>query len=171
MILTGSYNRSLDEKLRVAIPKEVRDVLLLQSGGAMYVAPGTDGSLVLYTEAEFSRFAERLEASSPTQQNVRAFIRLFYSQAHRVEVDRQGRIRIPPELAERAKLKKDVMLLGVRDHLELWDLQQWQAYWANKSDDYDNRQLRKSRTYAVPAPEISRFSGPARHPSGSDWKS
>lgn len=138
MILTGSYSRSLDEKLRVAIPKEVRDVLALQPGGVMYVAPGTDGSLVLFTEAEFARFAQRLEASSPTQQNVRAFMRLFYAQAHRVEVDKQGRVRIPPELAERAKLKKDVMLLGVRDHLELWDLQQWQAYWADKSGDYDS---------------------------------
>lgn len=138
MILTGNYSRSLDEKLRVAIPKEVRDILALQPGGAMYVAPGTDSSLVMFTEAEFARFAQRLEASSPTQQNVRAFMRLFYSQAHRVEVDKQGRVRIPPELAERAQLKKDVMLLGVRDHLELWDLQQWKAYWSNKSDDYDN---------------------------------
>lgn len=138
MILTGSYSRSLDEKLRIAIPKEIRDVLTLQPGGAMYVAPGTDGSLVLFTEAEFARFAQRLEASSPTQQNVRAFMRLFYAQAHRVEVDKQGRVRIPPELAERAQLKKDVMLLGVRDHLELWDLQQWKAYWSDKSGDYDN---------------------------------
>ena len=138
MILTGSYNRSLDEKLRVAIPKEVREALALEAGGAMYVAPGTDGSLVLFTETDFARFAERLESTSPTQQDVRAFVRLFYSQARRADVDRQGRIRIPVELAEKAQLKKEVMLLGVRDHLELWDQQLWQQYSAHKSAEYDN---------------------------------
>ncbi len=138
MILTGSYNRSLDDKLRIAIPKEVREALSLEAGGAMYVAPGTDGSLVLFTENDFARFAERLEASSPTQHDVRAFLRLFYSQARRADVDRQGRIRIPVELAERAQLKKDVVLLGVRDHLELWDQQLWENYATSKSAQYDH---------------------------------
>lgn len=66
-----------------------------KSTGVVYVAPGTDGSLALYTEDAFSRLAEQL-ASIPRQVRTSApFSRLFYSQAERVEIDRQGRIRIP----------------------------------------------------------------------------
>jgi len=101
------------------------------------VAPGTDGSLVLYTEEEFGRLAERLAAASPAQQQVRAFTRLFYAQAQRVEVDRQGRVRIPPELAKFAELGKEAVLLGVQDHLELWAVDRWEAYLAEKQAHYD----------------------------------
>ena len=64
-------------------------------------------------------------------------MRLFYAQAQGVELDGQGRVRIPPELAQLAKLEKDVVLLGVQDHLELWAAPRWQAYVAEKQAHYD----------------------------------
>lgn len=136
MLLTGTFARSLDEKQRIAIPKRVRDAL----GDALtvlYVTPGNDGSLSIYTEEELSKLAERLAASSPAQQEVRTFSRLFYAQAERVELDSQGRVRIPPELAQSAHLQKDVVLLGVQNHLELWDKLQWEAYLAGQQPRYD----------------------------------
>ena len=60
MLLTGTFARSLDEKLRVAIPKRLRDLLGCPPGGALYVAPGTDESLAIYTEGSFAKLAERL---------------------------------------------------------------------------------------------------------------
>ena len=137
MLLTGSFGRSLDAKLRVAIPKRLRLALECPDGGVLYVAPGTDQSLAIYTEEAFARLAERLERVSPTRQDVRAYIRLFYAQAQRVELDRQGRIRIPGELAELAKLNKEVVLLGVGDHVELWAAGRWEAYRAEKQTHYD----------------------------------
>ena len=56
---------------------------------------------------------------------------------HSAELDRQGRIRIPPELAALAELHKDVVLLGVQDHLELWSAQRWKEYLAEKQAQYD----------------------------------
>ena len=137
MLLTGSFGRSLDAKLRVAIPKRLRLALECPDGGVLYVAPGTDQSLAIYTEEAFARLAERLERVSPTRQDVRAYIRLFYAQAQRVELDRQGRVRIPRELAELAKLNKEVVLLGVGDHVELWAAGRWEAYRAEKQTHYD----------------------------------
>ena len=137
MLLTGSFGRSLDAKLRVAIPKRLRLALECPDGGVLYVAPGTDQSLAIYTEEAFAKLAERLERVSPTRQDVRAYIRLFYAQAQRVELDRQGRVRIPRELAELAKLNKEVVLLGVGDHVELWAVQHWEAYRAEKQTHYD----------------------------------
>ncbi|MEX2139601.1 MAG: division/cell wall cluster transcriptional repressor MraZ [Pirellulales bacterium] len=137
MLLTGSFSRAIDEKLRIAIPKRVREELLRGNGQALYVAPGTDGSLALYTEDVFAALAARLTAASPAEQDVRAFSRLFYSQAQRVEFDTQGRIRIPAELAELARLKRDAVLLGVMDHLEIWDRARWEQYLTERQNRYD----------------------------------
>src|SRR3989304_9716956 len=137
MLLTGTFARSLDEKLRVAIPKRFRDAVGCRQGGVLYVAPGTDGSLAIYTEEVLERLAGRLAQPSPTQQNIRAYVRLFYARAQQVEVDRQGRIRIPAELAELAGLGKEAVLLGTQDHLELWAADRWRAYLAEKQAHYD----------------------------------
>ena len=64
MLLTGTFNRALDEKLRIAIPKHLRDDLPCPPGGGLYVTPGTDGSLTLYTEAAFQSLGQRLAQSS-----------------------------------------------------------------------------------------------------------
>lgn len=137
MFLTGTFARSIDEKLRVAIPKRLRETLGCPIGGSLYVGPGTDGSLAIYTEEALARWGMRLELAPPTQRNVRAFTRLFYAQAQRVELDRQGRIRVPAELAALARLEKDAVLLGVQDHLELWAADQWRAYSAEMQARYD----------------------------------
>ncbi len=137
MLLTGVFSRALDEKLRVAIPKQLRDATQCPKGGVMYVAPGTDRSLAIYTEEAFQHLAERLEGVSPTRQDVRAFTRLFYGRAQRVEIDSQGRLRIAQELADLAGLNKEVVLLGVQDHLELWATEQWETYLAEKQARYD----------------------------------
>ena len=137
MLLTGTFERSVDEKLRIAIPKRLRDALEQPELKSLFIAPGTDGSLSLYTESAFAKLAERLTESSPTQHDVRAFSRLFYSQAQNVEVDSQGRVRIPVELAKLAGLDKEAVLLGVQDHMELWDKARWQAYLTDKSQRYD----------------------------------
>ena len=139
MLLTGTFKRSIDEKLRLAIPKRIRDSLEQDGKAAshLYIAPGTDGSLSLYTEEAFSKLADQLAGGSPVGQDVRAFSRLFYSQAQSVDLDRQGRIRIPQELAELASLSGEAMLVGVRDHLEIWDQKRWQNYVGEKQPEYD----------------------------------
>ncbi len=138
MLLTGSFQRSLDEKHRFSIPKSIRDALQDAAGNlVVYLAPGTDRSLVVYTEQAFAELGNQLGQGPPTAGDVRAFSRLFYAQAQRVEVDRQGRVRIPTELVALAHLDKEVVLLGVRDHLEIWDREHWDHYLDQKQPYYD----------------------------------
>jgi len=137
MLLTGTFTRAVDQKGRIAIPKSIRAAMDLSKGGGIYVAPGTDESLALYTEEAFAQLAERLSGVSPTRQDVRTFNRLFYARAQRVQIDRQGRVRIPPELAALAGLEKDVVLLGVQDHLELWPAERWKSYLEERQTNYD----------------------------------
>jgi MraZ protein len=137
MLLTGTFGRAVDEKLRVAIPKPLRDALGALAKGVLYVTPGTDGSLAIYTEDALAHLATRLAQASPNAQGVRAFSRLFYSRAQAVELDSQGRVRIPPDLAALAGLGKEAVLVGVQDHLELWERSRWEAYVAKLQSQYD----------------------------------
>lgn len=136
MFLTGTYPRAIDDKLRLALPKKLRDGL----GGteaALYLAPGTDGSLSLFCEAEFEKVAKRLQSESPHGKDVRDFSRLFFAQAQTVETDAQGRMRVPTELARLAGLEGEVVILGVRDHVEIWNRLRWEAYLASLQPGYD----------------------------------
>ena len=103
----------------------------------VYLAPGTDGSLELYTEVAFARLARALEKGPRNDREVRAFNRLFYAQVQRIEIDKHGRVRLPVELARLASLEKEIVLLGVRDHIELWDRQHWDAYLDKTQPRYD----------------------------------
>ncbi len=136
MALTGTYSRSLDDKRRVAVPKPLRDALGEPEDTTFFLAPGTSRSLDLYSIVAFERLAKRLaEATNPAK--VRNFLRLFYGRAEQVEVDAQGRIRIPDRLVGLASLKNEVVLLGVHDHVEIWDLQSWEDFLALHGPDFD----------------------------------
>ena len=137
MLLTGEFSRSIDDKQRVAIPRHLREALAPGGQAAVYIAPGTDQSLAIYAEEAFAKLAERLAQASPTRQEVRTFSRLFYARAQRVELDSQGRVRIPPALAELAGFDKEVVLLGVQDHVEIWVAQRWRAYLTERQGHYD----------------------------------
>jgi len=102
-----------------------------------YLAPGTDGSLAFYTEAVFMRLAEQLDHPAPNCQDLRAFSRLFYAQAQRVEIDRQGRMRIPVALSQLAGLEREIILIGVRDHVEIWNRAHWEQYLTQQQTRYD----------------------------------
>lgn len=136
MLLTGTFHRALDEKYRLALPKPLRDELGTETT-VMYVAPGTDGSLALYTPTVFARLADSFAQGGPGGADVRAFGRMFYAQAQRLDLDQQGRLRLPVDLAKWASLSKDVVLLGVRDHVEIWDRASWDRYLADRQARYD----------------------------------
>ena len=138
MLLTGSYRRSLDEKLRLAIPKTLRDALASDSQlNSLFITPGTDNSLAIYTESVLETLGQRLAQSSPAAKDTRAFSRLFYAQAQPAEVDGQGRLRVPPELAKLAGITAEVVVLGVRDHLEIWSGTAWDQFLAATQPSYD----------------------------------
>jgi MraZ protein len=119
MLLTGTYERSLDDKLRLPLPRPIREVLGEEN--QLFLTPGTDGSLSLMPQPAFAQLAEKLAARS----------------AHSIEIDGQGRIRLPAELAQLANLEGDVVLIGVGDRVELWNKSRWDAYRTDILPQYD----------------------------------
>lgn len=137
MALTGNFARNLDEKRRLAIPKRLREQFGEKDLTSLYVAPGMDSSLALYTPTEFDLFSQRLTERASGRPEYRNYLRLLYARSEQVDFDSQGRIRIPEWLVELAHLSKDVMLLGVHDHAEVWDKTTWTEFLQTHVEEFD----------------------------------
>ena len=135
MLLTGTYPRTLDDKKRLALPSRVRDQL--GTPGLLYITPGPDRSLWIFTLEALERLAEKLDQAPETDADGRAYQRLFFSRSEAVPVDRAGRILIPDRSIHYAELKPEVVLIGVRDHLELWDGGRWEGYFHDNAPRFD----------------------------------
>lgn len=135
MMLTGTYPRTLDEKKRLVFPKRVREQL--KDPERLFVSPGPDQCLWLYAQENLERLAEKLDEAPATDAEARVFRRLYFAQTEAVDVDRSGRVLIPERLVQFAELKHEVVLIGVRDHLELWDAERWQQYLAQHAPRFD----------------------------------
>ena len=128
----------LDSKNRVVIPRKVRDRIDIQTEGiGWYLVPGYDGTISLYTPATFQQLAAEHKAERFRQQNIRTFDRLYYGLSDHVEMDRLGRILIPGTMLRRTGMGRDLTIVGVRDHLEIWDKAKWEQFVADHFADYE----------------------------------
>ncbi|MBI3412253.1 MAG: division/cell wall cluster transcriptional repressor MraZ [Planctomycetes bacterium] len=136
MLLTGTHPRTLDDKKRLVLPRRVREQLGT-TAEQLFVAQGLDQCLWLYDSGALERLAAKLDETPATDAEARVFRRLFFAQMEAVDIDKAGRVLIPDRLVDFAGLKHEVVLLGVRDHLELWDADRWQSYVAEHGPRFD----------------------------------
>lgn len=128
-VLYGEYELTIDDKSRLLIPSDVRKAIVPeQHGVAFFLVRGINKMPWFYNE----RYYEQLVARAP-QEMTPAFDRLAFDQlnfarASKVEPDKQGRIVMPEKLLRRSEIKREVTLIGVRDHLELWNREAWDAH-------------------------------------------
>lgn len=137
MALTGTFERTMDDKLRLAIPKPLKDAFNVKGSDELFLAPGNEGCLSVYSAEGFDQFAKHLASVSPGRANVRNFLRLFYARAERVVLDKQNRIRVPDRLVSHASLQHDVVIIGVNDHAEIWDKLTWEQFLTGHSSQFD----------------------------------
>ena len=123
-MLLGEFQHNLDTKGRMAIPAKFRDKL---NAGAI-ITRGIDSCLFVFANAEWEILAQKLIALPLAQANSRAFVRLMMAGASDVELDAQGRILIPDYLRKYAGLKKETIVAGLYNRIEIWDEASWQAY-------------------------------------------
>ena len=129
----GEYQHQLDTKGRVAIPVKFRDQL---SGGAI-ITRGLDKCLFLFGDKEWEALAQKLSALPLAKSNSRAFARLMLAGAMDVEIDSQGRILIPEYLRKYAGLKKQTVVAGLYNRVEIWDGELWRTYKAKTESSSD----------------------------------
>ena len=124
IMFIGEYNHNLDDKSRLAIPKKFRNDLL---NGAV-ITRGLDNCLFVYTKIEWEKLAEKLATLPFSQANSRAFARLMLAGAMDVVLDKQGRVVLPDYLRSFSGIKKNVIIAGLYNRLEIWDEQSWIEY-------------------------------------------
>ncbi len=129
-MLLGEYEHALDDKNRVTLPARFRQAF----ADGVFVARGIDPCLLVYPPDGWNRFVEeRMAGLNPFSREARQMSRFLFAGATETELDKQGRIMLPAPLLEHAKLNRDVIVAGVRDHLELWD----PAAWRKELDDVE----------------------------------
>ncbi len=129
--LTGTFPCNLDDQHALLLPKAIRDQL--GSAEMVMVSPGTDQCLWLTTPTHLERLAQRMEQSQAKEVDVHAFKRLYFAQTEKVALTAEGRVVISDRLAQFAGLHQEVVLVGIDDHFELWDVSRWKDFTQRKS--------------------------------------
>jgi MraZ protein len=123
-MLLGQFEHTIDDKNRLTLPARFRD----RFSEGIVVTPGIDPCLWAYPRGDWQQLAEtRLASLDPLNQESRRIRRYFFAAAQDAELDRQGRVILPASLVGHAKLKREVVVAGVYDHLEIWDRAAWRA--------------------------------------------
>lgn len=118
----GEFTHSIDDKGRLTIPAKFRDEL---ANGAV-VTRGFDQNLLIYSTETFQQLTIRARSFTPTDPDNRALLRLAFSGASGDNLDKQGRIHIPPFLRVYAGLETECVVVGVGDYIEVWSLKGWE---------------------------------------------
>jgi len=120
----GEYRHTIDAKGRLIVPSRFREEL----GDCFVITRGLDSCLFVYPQREWVLIERKLKALPFTKADARAFMRFFFSGAVEVEQDRQGRVLIPSNLRDYAGIKRDVVVIGVSNRVEVWSQENWEEY-------------------------------------------
>ena len=119
---TGQYDRTIDAKNRIQLPSQLRSAMEGIGGGTgVYITLGEHrGTLSIFTEQAFEALAERIETEVIAGPESRRFELQFYALACYIDIDKQGRIVLPERLCGKARLEKDVVLIGQKFRIDVW---------------------------------------------------
>jgi MraZ protein len=121
-MLLGEYEHTLDDKNRLTLPAKFRQ----EFSAGVVVTRGIDGCLFVFTREAWTDFvAGRLEGLDPFSKEARQMNRFIFAGATEGDLDKQGRVMLPPALIEHAGLDREVVVAGVRDHVEIWSRAAW----------------------------------------------
>ncbi len=135
MFLVGTFDLVLDNKSRLSIPFAIRRKL--GESQSFYALPGRRrGTIVLYPE----KYYEEMRADRPADDDLSdaayAYREFEHAQTALLEPDAQGRVVLPDRLLKRTRLERDVVLIAVGDHLELWRSDDFAAFEESMWPDY-----------------------------------
>ena len=125
----GEYHHSIDDKGRLIIPAKFRTEL----GDKFIITRGIENCLFVYPEERWEQIVHKLESLPFTKKDARNFTRFFLSGATVAEFDKQGRINITSPLINYASIKKDCVIIGTGDRLEIWSKDAWDNFFDSAS--------------------------------------
>ena len=151
-ILTGEYELTIDEKNRLLIPSEIRKSLTPdRDGNAFFLIVGVNRKPWLYPEKYYEALVSQAEEDILPDTDTLAFDQMYFAMASRVEWDKQGRILIPDKTLRRTGTERNVTMIGVRNHLEIWNRGEWEGQFDSNIEQM-NELARRARQARKPPP-------------------
>jgi len=132
-IFFGTYSRNLDPKGRLLLPRE----LGIAPGETLYVMKGFEGCLSIYQEEAFQEMIKKLSSLSYADPSSRAYVRLASASICKLSLDKVGRVLLGKDMLYDYSIGKEVTLIGVLDHLELWDATSYAKYLIANASSYE----------------------------------
>ena len=123
-MFTGEYRHTVDDKGRIAVPARFR----VQLEGGAVVSRWIDGCLAIHSRSGWDALTARVAGLPITDSAARLFQRQIFAGALEADLDRQGRVLVPAYLREETGLATDAVVVGVRDHAEIWAPARWADY-------------------------------------------
>ena len=120
----GRYEHKVDSRDRLSIPAKFREELI-EEGQVPIITCGFEKCLFLYTRQRWEQFSSAAEALHTSRENARNLERFLFANAEEAPLDKQGRILLQNHLKEHASLANDVIVMGVRNRIEIWDKREW----------------------------------------------
>lgn len=133
----GEYRHTIDNKGRVIIPAKFRLIIKDKYIEKFYVTRGLERCLFVFTENDWNLLEQKFKNLPLTQSTARAFSRLLFSGAYEATCDKQGRILIPNYLLQYAKITKEVLIIGVSNRIEIWDVNTWEEFSRTSIEDFE----------------------------------
>ena len=133
----GENLHTIDRKGRLILPAKFRESARNNFIDKFFITRGLDGCLFMFSEEEWHTQEQRFKNLSITKQQARIFNRLYFSGAVEVIVDKQGRVLIPQFLKDFAGIKRDVMIVGVSNRIEIWAKEKWQEFYGNNQPVFE----------------------------------
>jgi MraZ protein len=147
LMLTGEYEHTLDSKGRLFVSNKLRTQIEVDVHGTdFYLVLGANGVLCLYPEKYFKQIALAGAPGTAAPDEAVVFERLSFALANKVELDRQGRLLLSEKIRRRAKLSNALTLVGIRDHIELWNTDDWEEYLADNIAQYQRQMISARQT-------------------------
>ena len=145
LLLTGEYQHVVDGKSRVLISNKLRNQIDAEEHGSnFYLVLGANGILCLYPEKYYEQIVLAVAPNATAPDEAIAFERISFALTSKVELDNQGRLLLNERLRKRAGLKNNITLVGVRDHIEIWNNDNLEEYLSEHMVQYQ-KQMSQAR--------------------------
>jgi len=140
LMLTGEYEHSVDEKSRLFVSNKLRSQIDVEEhGSSFYLVLGANGILCLYPEKYFQQIVLADAPGRVAPDEAVVFERLSFALASKVELDRQGRLHLNEKIRKRSRLTNSLTLVGIRDHIEIWNTADWEKYLSDNISQYEHQ--------------------------------
>lgn len=133
----GEYQHSIDRKGRLILPSKFREVAKANFVEKFFVTRGLDKCLFMFGEEEWKVQEQKFKSMPFTKQEIRKFNRIYFSGAIDIIPDRQGRFIIPQFLKDFAGIKRDVVIIGVSNRIEIWSGEIWKEFYSSSRDSFE----------------------------------